>query len=589
MEFSADLNGISEDSIEPCRTCGIYFTMGMDMDQAIVKPIFGSDDAAVASMAEILEQMSAWNIKVAREDGQPQYMCIACIAEFHRLLKFKRSCVETQEQFSELEYQREHNGIVIKREIEPEEDKFCGFIYLDTDEEDISDEDGSRRVCAAFDIPHVPIKEEHMARVPVQNIDKFQPPEPKDFASPVDSTFDMIDNDALTAGMFAPSVDDASGTADDGSEEEEEEIVRFTYDDDNDATAPLPPPIYSPVVSCKLCYYESPDQDAHLEHMRRTHLLKDWECHICAKKFTNAQESRIKFHIKYHKLQRHIKCPVCGFICNSKETLKEHRQAVHVRTKCTYCGKTVKNAMLQAHLKKHLEEGEAELAEHLKLLEKLPVKLFPSEGIQSPQLSSSPPLEGRAAEDTTASKGSNILPEYSNVTEDSSVPAKETSNPTDTQCPTDTPENVEVPVSSVPTERVIRCAFCSYTFEEAQQLQAHVLARHTRTRKRRRSSEHKSPMRKPTQAMLTSPIAKINKKLTIESDVSIVQEDSSAQMDSSAQQETRTEATLNDSSPAEQVPEKAYISCNICGRSFDLKIKLNRHLKQHKEVPQNVV
>ncbi|XP_043653277.1 uncharacterized protein LOC122620063 [Drosophila teissieri] len=600
MELSADLNGFSEDSIEPCRTCGIYFTMGMDMDQAILKPIFASDDAAVTSMAEILEQMSAWNIKVAREDGRPQYMCIACIAEFHRLLKFKRSCMETQEQFSELEYQREHNGIVIKREIEPEEEKFCGFIYLDTDEEDISDEDGSRRVCAAFDIPHVPIKEEHMARVPVQNNDQFQPPEPKDFASLVDSTFDMIDNDASTAGMFAPSVDDASGTADDGTkEEEEEEIVRFTYDDDNDATAPLPPPIYSPVVSCKLCYYESPDQDAHMDHMRRTHLLKDWECHICAKKFTNAQESRIKFHMKYHKLQRHIKCPVCGFICNSKETLKEHRQAVHVRTKCTYCGKTVKNAMLQSHLKKHLEEGEAELAQHLKLLEKLPVKLFPPEGIQSPHLSSSPALEGSVAEDTTDPKGSNIpgvsnVPDNSNVMEDSSVPAKETSNPADIQCPTDTPANVEVPVSSallssVPTERVIKCAFCSYQFEEAQQLQAHVLASHTKTKKRRRSSEHKSPVRKPTQAMLTSPIAKITKKPTIESEVSIVREVSSVQMDSTAQQETGTEATTNDSSPAEPKPEKAYISCNICGKFFDLKIKLNRHLKQHKRVPQNAV
>ncbi|EDV49843.1 zinc finger protein 236 [Drosophila erecta] len=581
MEFSADLNGFNEDSIEPCRTCGIYFTMGMDMDQAIVKPIFGSDDAAVASMAEILEQMSAWNIQVAREDGRPQYMCIACIAEFHRLLKFKHSCVETQEQFSELEYQREHNGIVIKREIEPEE-KFCGFIYLDTDEEDISDEDGSRRVCAAFDIPHVPIKEEHMARVPVQNDDKFQPPDPKDFESPGDSGFDMIDNDALTSGMFSPSIEDESGTADNGTEEEEEdeEIVRFTYDDDNDATAPLPPPIYSPVVSCKLCYYESPDQDAHLDHMRRTHLLKDWECHICGKKFINAQESRIKFHIKYHKLQRHIKCPVCGFICNSKDTLKEHRQAVHVRTKCNYCGKTVKNATLPAHLKKHLEEGEAELAQHLKLLEKLPVN---QQGRRSPQLSFAPALESSVAEDTAASEGFNIpgeptVPEDSNVTEDFSVPAIETSNPADIQCSTDQPANVEVPVSSaspssVPTERVIKCAFCSDTFEEDQQLQAHVLASHTKTRKRRRSSENKSPVSKTTQAMLTSPITEITKKPTIESEVSIVQKDSSAQIASAAQ----------------QVPEKAYISCYICGRSFDLKIKLNRHLKQHKGVPQNAV
>jgi len=360
MEFCAELTGLDEDSIEPCRTCGIYFTMGLDMDQAIVKPIFGLGEAAVTSMAEILEQLSAWNIqvsshsihffdpqnvtymysKVVREDGRPQYMCIPCITEFERLLKFKRSCLETQEQYGELEYQREHNGIVIKREIDPEEQKFCGFIYLDTDEEEISDEDGSRRVCAAFDIPHVPIKEEHMARVPVPSSIDFQPPEANELAPPVESGFDMMDHDALTASMFAASSEDASGTVDDGDNEDDEDIVKFTYDDESDFTAPLPAPIYSPIVSCKLCLHDSPDEEAHLEHMRSTHLLKDWECHICGKRFTNAQESRIKFHIKYHKLQRHIKCPVCGFICNSKESLKEHRQAVHARTKCTYCGKS---------------------------------------------------------------------------------------------------------------------------------------------------------------------------------------------------------------------------------------------------------
>jgi len=267
-------------------------------------------------------------------------MCIPCITEFERLLKFKRSCLETQEQYGELEYQREHNGIVIKREIDPEEQKFCGFIYLDTDEEEISDEDGSRRVCAAFDIPHVPIKEEHMARVPVPSGTDFQPPEANDLAPPVESGFDMMDHDALTASMFAASSEDASGTVDDGDNEDDEDIVKFTYDDESDFTAPLPAPIYSPIVSCKLCLHDSPDEEAHLEHMRSTHLLKDWECHICGKRFTNAQESRIKFHIKYHKLQRHIKCPVCGFICNSKESLKEHRQAIHARTKCTYCGKS---------------------------------------------------------------------------------------------------------------------------------------------------------------------------------------------------------------------------------------------------------
>ncbi|XP_016981848.2 zinc finger protein 236 [Drosophila rhopaloa] len=607
MEFSADLNGFDEDFIEPCRTCGIYFTMGLDMDQAIVKPIFGLNDA-VGTMAEILEQLSAWNIQVVREDGRPQYMCIACIAEFRRLLKFKHSCVETQEQFSELEYQREHNGIVIKREIEPQEEKFCGFIYLDTDEEEISDEDGSRRVCAAFDIPHVPIKEEHMARVPVQSGDHFQPPDPKELVSqPVESSFDMIDNDSLTANMFAPSSEDASGTADDGDTEEEEDepIIRFTYDDEAEGVAPPPPPILSPVISCKLCLYESPNQDAHLDHMRRTHLLKDWECHICSKQFTNAQESRIKFHIKYHKLQRHIKCPVCGFICSSKETLKEHKQAVHSRTKCTYCDKTIKNSILQGHLKKHLREGEIQLAQKLKLLEQLPLDNFLPEAFPSPLASSSfDPVTTDAPEPSSVSVP--CAPTASNVPEDSNFPkdstfqedittfkdstaakepalpkalssAKDSSNPTDTLYKMDATAPVDLPVSSLPSPCVIQCAFCSDIFEEAQQLQDHVLATHKSTRKRLRSPEDTSPRRVSSPKCQPPPTP-------METD-QLVPEKSTVDEDRTDQQKSRTEVSPNGcskSSTNEQVPKKSYIACNICGRTFDLKIKLNRHLKQHK-------
>ncbi|XP_016960588.1 protein suppressor of hairy wing [Drosophila biarmipes] len=608
MEFCSELSGLDEDSIEPCRTCGIYFTIGLDMDQAIVKPIFGLDDAAVTGMVEIVEQLSAWNIQVSREDGRPQYMCNPCIAEFQRLLKFKRSCLETQEQYGELEYQREQ--IVIKREIDPEEQKFCGFIYLDTDEEEISDEDGSRRVCAAFDIPHVPIKEEHMARVPVPSSSEFQPPEAKELALPVESGFDMMDHDALTASMFASSSEDASGIADDGDNEDDEDIVKFTYDDDGDASAPLPLPIYSPMVSCKLCLHESPDQEAHLDHMRRTHLLKDWECHICAKKFTNAQESRIKFHIKYHKLQRHIKCPVCGFICNSKETLKEHRQAVHARTKCTYCGKTVKNAVLQSHLKKHLRDGEAELAQKLKLLEQPPENVSNTETFPTPLFASSleTTVDGEASLlSNFAQISDSTMPEDSNVFEDSelveepnaSPDSKHLENttqvrqspfaidpPEEIQYPMDPPAPVDVPVPSasslsVPTVTVIQCAFCSDTFEEAQLLQAHVLAAHTKTRKRPRSPENTPPMRKTRQGSYPKEAEQASTK----NKESSAHEGSSAQKDSTAQQESRTEKSLNGSSTAEQVPEKSYMSCHVCGKSFDLKIKLNRHLKQHNTLP----
>lgn len=64
MEFTTCLDNFDEDSIEPCRTCGIYYTMGLNMDQAMVKPIFGRDNASKEYLGEIIEQMGAWNLKV---------------------------------------------------------------------------------------------------------------------------------------------------------------------------------------------------------------------------------------------------------------------------------------------------------------------------------------------------------------------------------------------------------------------------------------------------------------------------------------------------------------------------------------------
>lgn len=280
--------------------------------------------------------------QVNHNDGRPQYMCISCILEFQKVLQFKRSCLETQQQFDELDYKRTHNGVVIKKEIQPAgEETFCGFIYLDTDEEESSEEDGSRRVCAPLDIPHVPIKEEHAARVPKEI--QYQPADPQELNLPEEATFSQVKPEvlALANGLSSSLFSDTPVPND--CHETDDEIIKFTYVDDGDeeALVTLPTPIEDPGVYCKLCGHASLTQAQHIEHMERIHMLKDCECHICGKKFSNAHQSRLRFHMKWHKLQKHLKCPICGFFCNSKDTLKEHKLAVHTQAKCQYCGKSM--------------------------------------------------------------------------------------------------------------------------------------------------------------------------------------------------------------------------------------------------------
>ncbi|EDV93540.1 GH18227 [Drosophila grimshawi] len=410
-------------------------------------------------MPEIVQQMHAWNLELKEDDGRPQYMCIACIAEFQKLLKFKRNCLETQEQFEKLDIRRDQNGVVIKQEIaEANEQTFCGFIYLDTDDEEEEDEeagiaeDGSRRVWAPLDIPHMPIKEEHTARVPHETQYHQQP----------------IVGNLSEEAIFA--------------QVKPEELA---YDE---AVITLPTTMQEPGVFCKMCGHASATQAKHTEHMNRIHMLKNTACHICGKKFTNALESRVRFHMKWHKLQKHVKCPMCGFFCSSKDTLKEHKIAEHTRCKCEFCGKILKHKNQLGHLNRHLQEYEEELARKL-----------------------------------------------------GSMQTMET--------------------ATVKTQlRLIGCAFCDETFEDAEQLQTHVQHKHrTVPPEERYTTEEESLTVTTTGQLPASDTCK-----------------PAAQSESSHPESDRTSTQRGNVSMCE---------CNICGKTFNLQIKLNRHLRLHSKSP----
>ncbi|XP_034665004.1 LOW QUALITY PROTEIN: uncharacterized protein LOC117899239 [Drosophila subobscura] len=678
MEFCTDFSSWDRGTIEACRTCGTYF----DIDDGLIKPIFlptaGVDAKSDVGMAEILQQLSAWNLLVTKEDGRPQYMCISCIAEFQRLLQFKCSCLEAHEQYAGHQLTP---GIKIKNELEIQaEEKFCGFIYLDSDEE-VSDEDGSRRVSAAFDIQHVPIKEEHMARVPTQQSEiKFVPPQPQPLLPLVGSPKEELDVGGMTneSGSNANNISFVSESNpnaisyeienENDNESDEEEVLKFTYDDDEDAMI-IPQPMQSTSVLCKICFQEIPNQ-LYQTHMERMHLSKDWECHLCGKKFLNSKESRLKLHMKWHKLQRRLKCPICGFFCNSKETLKDHKRAVHSRTVCQYCGKVMKPNILQSHMKKHLDEREAELAQKLASAEcpatsasdqkLIPVKDFgpfsagesklkvvnhlrppsTSSAVQKLTLldqpetasaaqerasmqtqvplsplpfkenkeildTSSPiqhhqtfeafpgpispvplnnPVQHQSIKSCTLQSSSNrsYNLQFSSRTNNlqqqqklqSPLQQQTLHSPHQQQKEQQKPEDTPVTCSPVIPFCVIQCAFCSEKFEKPQQLQDHVLNKH---------KDMNSPPTKINPLQQPLPIA-INMDMDtdetfFESDLTSSDQVSSKLDVSQNMSSTSCNSSINNSY------DKSYCKCHICGKEFDLKIKLNRHLKQHNKAP----
>ncbi|XP_068153909.1 LOW QUALITY PROTEIN: zinc finger imprinted 3 [Drosophila tropicalis] len=510
MDFDTDINDLDEDAVEPCRTCGVFFTKSQDLERAIVKPIFSptlmDKTGSEVDMPDILQQLQAWDMEVVKDDGRPQYMCVVCIAEFRKVLKFKRSCLEAQQQYEELELKPFEMNIKKEIDVPPEqEEKFVAFVYL-SDEESF-EEDGSTRVRAAFDIPHVPIKEEHMARVPALAVDI---PNPEAQASNVKIT-KLEASAELDKAIDIVAIEDESNG--DNENDEDEDIIKFTYDYDgsNDANLNLPLPLFESKVYCKLCTYESSDQDQHMDHMRRVHMLKDCECHICGKKFVNVPESRLKFHMKWHKLQRHMKCPICGFFCNSKDTLKEHNLAVHTKTKCKFCGKKMKHKLLQSHINEHLEEREAELAQKLN----------------------------------------------------------------------------EAPPTALNSSCVIQCAFCEDTFGNAQELQNHVLATHKLLKTEPSSSLGYSsiPMETDGESEIESTLdeSQTSQNSIIESQLNLGQYNDSSQCTSNF--ETTSTSTSAEMSPSLSSTAKASYNCPICNKSFNLKIKLNRHFKNHTQEP----
>ncbi|XP_073820195.1 enhancer of variegation 3-9 [Musca autumnalis] len=326
-----DIESESIDAIEACRTCGVYYMTTTNY----LKPLFQSP-IEYPEMMQIRLELAQWKLDISEHDGLPQYVCNTCLHEFLKIFKFRSACTETQAQLRIFYNMREKNlaNIKIKTEVMDPDDEApeCNFIYID----DFSDGENDANI-TPFKVPHVPIKEELIeeAQVPCERIT---------------DNFRATKESRLTEGY-------AQSHAIESSQEDvpEGEVAPIVY-----ASSHTPESIQAmenlsitAPVECKLCQHLSPNQDEHKQHLQRIHEVRDIECHICGKVFKNSTTSRFKFHLKWHTLNKHVKCPQCGFVCNSRAALKEHRRAVHMKINCKICGKGVLGKKMKSHLRQH--------------------------------------------------------------------------------------------------------------------------------------------------------------------------------------------------------------------------------------------
>ncbi|XP_037821383.1 zinc finger protein 33A [Lucilia sericata] len=305
------------ENIKACRTCGIHYVTPSKQQ---LKHLFESPLEHSEIMLIRLE-LAQWNIEVAENDGYPQFVCNTCIHKFEQVFELRAACINAQNEFRK--FYNVPNGnlanVKIKTELPDEtneEQTICDFIYVD----DLSDTeyDGA----TPFNIPHVPIKEEviEAATIPAEVTQQS--------TNIVESATEVVSQTLPSSSQIAQLVLQNKSVSE-------------------------PSPTAQQQVECKLCQHLSPDQEEHKQHMQRAHEIRDMDCHICGKQFKNSTPARLKFHMKWHTLNKHVKCTLCGFVCSSKDALREHKRANHGKINCKICGKGVLARKMKSHLRQH--------------------------------------------------------------------------------------------------------------------------------------------------------------------------------------------------------------------------------------------
>ncbi|XP_011176504.1 zinc finger protein 184 [Zeugodacus cucurbitae] len=533
------------DGIEPCRTCGIFYLTASNFLRKIFDSCTDEYD-----LSNIRSELAAWNVEINSNDGLPQYICTCCILEFQKVFKFRSLCVELQSQWKNLYNIREQNRIYIKKELpDPDEksENICDFIYVDdlSDNEYNGEGDGS---FAHFNISHIPIKEEVIDDAPIHNENCVSTNKNTFNEGIIKSTERVVEINQTENLIQIPDIDSKRFVS------QLESSVSSGSSFVLNAEKEMP-------VQCNLCRHMSASTELHKQHMQRIHELKDMECHICGKQFKNATATRLKFHMKWHRISKHIKCTQCGFFCDSRETLKEHIKAFHSKIECTKCGKRVLGKKMKIHMRAHgFRSWQCSYCDNA----------FDSENILEAHI-----WQIHAQED-----------EMPIAAEENNSPSK-----------------------LLKEEQLLSCSQCSQLYPTQYQLNTHKLLCHFKENSSdvdsfcnaelQNEQFHYSDRKDP--AIPISNLDNVN-ELIEETEVHLESSYNSSNNNDFTQVISSDEETDESNTQSKDIacPKftqpflnteqlfshyqqhmKSELSCHICGKSFELKFSLNRHLKKH--------
>ncbi|XP_058976049.1 zinc finger protein 37 isoform X14 [Musca domestica] len=114
---------------------------------------------------------------------------------------------------------------------------------------------------------------------------------------------------------------------------------------------------YKKTFQCEKCSKTFSSKASFEHHMVAKHVPREefkFECPECKKKFTT--KIRLHSHIRYHSPSNLVVCDICGKTMRSQDTLKKHKNAIHIKKpkvpeQCTYCGKWYSTrGTLQTHV-----------------------------------------------------------------------------------------------------------------------------------------------------------------------------------------------------------------------------------------------
>ncbi|XP_037960395.1 uncharacterized protein LOC119689602 [Teleopsis dalmanni] len=361
----------SEPFIEACRLCGVYYT-----NPKFLRSIFEID----VYMFELRYEFVSWNLRITENDGYPQNICETCIQIFKEILKFRESCINTQNHFRETFKEKVPTNTDMEFLDLDDDLSSRRFLYEHSDNENDEipsiEEEFTATTTTINDIKPIQIEEMEFPGININNeiIDDpleeilFEYRTEEALPAPSDNEFQYLnESEKKPQEMEFPGININNEIINDPWEE-----VLFEYRTEEALPAPSdnefqylnesekkPQEMEFPGININNEIIDDPLEEILFEYRteealpapsdnefqylneseNHEHEIKNYDCRINSETFDG------------YEISENLKCPQCEFRCSSKALLKQHTCDVHSKVSCKLCGISVFRDKLNAHMK----------------------------------------------------------------------------------------------------------------------------------------------------------------------------------------------------------------------------------------------